>query len=1103
MATILWSEAGRMRHYIEKSLAFGQKKSSNYAQRWANAVITIMWSRFDAEERKLFDAETDPERRAVINQRDALSTLTGRNEMRCAAAHVYTDDTIGLVVGFERFVRLITCWYQVESMLNIRMAEPLKYHAGTSVEWCGNRILATIGADVIPPAKQQRALAGLTKLQTNRMTVEEADSLTGLLVHLAPFARDPSIMYNLHAPACRVRSRGPRARVNLTADEQLACSRWRAALVNHPAIFAIVVCQELDYVPDYTASTAWEMSSDAAKAGAIVPAVAGHMHGVTWSLPLSPDDVSGPRQISIPVLEFLAIVGNFKTFGPLIPTGVTLRVTSDSITSVDVCAAASAHTPQMQHLHRALLDDLHFQRLSPNALIAHIFGETNVISDAKSRGYEDVVTALCVALRTTYTDIDPSPEVARLLEELRDLGSIPYDHDGPDPSGNGERIGEASHPGPPDQPRPFFLERPGPPARPRVRTRDARLQPWPVPSAAASRSGPAPVLLFDASGRTIGSRSTFTPPLPVLSQPPRRPTLLTPATDECMAAARSDSILARLHDDQSAYALRPADPALLDILVRDVLHAIDDQVPPATLKKDKAHWRHWTAFMSAMGTSRLRPNPADDPHYDVERESFLQAAFVVWVYPRLIPRRRSDPAAKPQSARDCLTTVRRIHARRGVELPPAPLVSKVFKGIVKRYVREHGVDALLPDRKSPLQNDHVNAIRAIPDGTVIQGLPYVVDWSHIRFICFAALVNTLRQMGSRKADLISPSPEEFDLSRVSRSNLKFVIGGVTHSDPSPELLRSMSEGDLVLLKPGATKADAVGVLFGDRPVPLPFHAHDTLSAAAAIVQLELAAPVRGLDRKSTPAFTDTLELTCMSHDTADKMFNALATHALGRDVAGSISLHSGRSWKATAIWELTKSIDTVKATCRWASEQSAKIYTRMSLEEHAKLIDRAMSVTITPALASECERVCPLDIDDAIASLSAQLDRLEGLRGAQHNSDRTDPKSDPPQTSRAFRADVHPSHVPDPDGVEPDDDDGLPIDERPLADTAALGPGSPVAVPFKHHIHGERYFIGHITKIPAPRSSLSALVGFEEVDAPPTTYQVDYDRLFVPDFPVA
>ena len=58
-------------------------------------------------------------------------------------------------------------------------------------------------------------------------------------------------------------------------------------------------------------------------------------------------------------------------------------------------------------------------------------------------------------------------------------------------------------------------------------------------------------------------------------------------------------------------------------------------------------------------------------------------------------------------------------------------------------------------------------------------------------------------------------------------------------------------------------------------------------------------------------------------------------------------------------------------------------------------------------------------------------------------------------------------------------------------------------MPFKHHIHGERYYIGHITKIPAPRSSSTAIVGFGEVDSSPTKYQVDYDRLFVADFPVA
>ena len=57
-----------MKHYVERSLAFGQKKSSNYAQRWAYAVITLMWSRFDAEERVLFDAETDPARRAMLER---------------------------------------------------------------------------------------------------------------------------------------------------------------------------------------------------------------------------------------------------------------------------------------------------------------------------------------------------------------------------------------------------------------------------------------------------------------------------------------------------------------------------------------------------------------------------------------------------------------------------------------------------------------------------------------------------------------------------------------------------------------------------------------------------------------------------------------------------------------------------------------------------------------------------------------------------------------------------------------------------------------------------------------------------------------------------
>ena len=59
--------------------------------------------------------------------RDDLTRLTKRPQMRCAAVHVYTDDMMGQVIGFERFVRLIKCWYQVESVLNIRMADTFPF----------------------------------------------------------------------------------------------------------------------------------------------------------------------------------------------------------------------------------------------------------------------------------------------------------------------------------------------------------------------------------------------------------------------------------------------------------------------------------------------------------------------------------------------------------------------------------------------------------------------------------------------------------------------------------------------------------------------------------------------------------------------------------------------------------------------------------------------------------------------------------------------------------------------------------------------------------------------------------------------------------------
>ena len=234
----------------------------------------------------------------------------------------------------------------------------------------------------------------------------------------------------------------------------------------------LVAISELETGPtddEAASATLWEMSSDAAKDGTDRPAVAGYMHGASWAISLRPCGVVGSLQLSIPVLEFLAIVINFLVFSPRIPTGVRIVVMTDSLTSVGVLADGTAHAPLIQWLHTRLLADKHFVRLAPLALIRHGYGETNVMSDARSRGYDDLVVRLCAALRIRNVVVDAPDAALEVLDALRAdhyalLGVVdgkqPTDDDSSeptanstkrravDPIGGGVRIGEASNEGP-------------------------------------------------------------------------------------------------------------------------------------------------------------------------------------------------------------------------------------------------------------------------------------------------------------------------------------------------------------------------------------------------------------------------------------------------------------------------------------------------------------------------------------------------------------------------------------------------------------------------------------------------------------------------------
>ena len=139
-------------------------------------------------------------------------------------------------------------------------------------------------------------------------------------------------------------------------------------------------------------------------------------------------------------------------------------------------------------------------------------------------------------------------------------------------------------------------------------------------------------------------------------------------------------------------------------------------VPIQSLRRDNRRWAEWTLFCEeTVGTDVLRPDSAPIAHDadTLAREQFLLAAFVIWRYGRMLPRSNASPQAKPSSVRPYVDTVRNVHARRGITLAGAPVVSRVIKGLLKTYVRVHGTDALIPTRKEPITNGHCTAIYSV------------------------------------------------------------------------------------------------------------------------------------------------------------------------------------------------------------------------------------------------------------------------------------------------------------------------------------------------------------------------------------------------------
>ena len=138
----------------------------------------------------------------LTRSRREVTLRTGRSEERLYSCFIYTDGPVFQCVGFARFIRLLTCWHEVTTMVGLRMAIAEKRQAGSSVLWTGLRLHGTCGVASIPPPKRTRAIAKLKRVAAGgKMRLDDAQSLAGLLEHLLPWTGElRAAMYHFYYP---------------------------------------------------------------------------------------------------------------------------------------------------------------------------------------------------------------------------------------------------------------------------------------------------------------------------------------------------------------------------------------------------------------------------------------------------------------------------------------------------------------------------------------------------------------------------------------------------------------------------------------------------------------------------------------------------------------------------------------------------------------------------------------------------------------------------------------------------------------------------------------------------------------------------------------
>ena len=936
-----WQEVTLMQDPITKKpmwvaenvVSFGISPASNIAQRWADALMAIVLREFALRDSEWMESHKCSRTAEYVARRKELNVKGDTMQHALAVAPMYTDDSLPIIVGPDRVLRFIFVWHHVFSTARVMMSP--KKQLGVRVLWIGVSFVSCLGIAFISLAKRMKASNQIRYVLTGKATLEEYRSLLGLLEHFVGALRlRRSYMAGLWQPFSdgHLRQFGPQGLVKITEPIRSVLGQWLSTLASTCGTHAMYRGPPVSTVTYDTEVIT--LQGDAAGAEHGYPALGGFCAGYWWIYNLDPKTA---EFMHITEFELLAAGVNIMVFCSLVKGILVANPKARVLLLSDALAAVTstldiAKSQALQLTMRDIEELEAYKTLKHQLLVTHVYGEANVAADAASRGFVEVLEALCKQMGVKCVKL-PVPQVAIDFvqaavsrAQLRFLTAVEQQRQ---PGVNAATMYTSAgwyvkspirkfHPVSTSQSVPLSLKM----SELRTNTRTTL-------TISSKGHGAGGVKGAASAATEIQHIDTLLPEGQRQAEHHKQREL---SVGVIMSKQSIDAVRTALTKDESTFAIN----LNVESWFAELSDMLTSGIPTNTLSSENTAWDHWQRAMKQLSTPPWRSDV--QAHLGVDSVGF-QREIMVQALGLLIMYSQMRVGSKPQSAMVYLANVRRMHKRCFIPMGNhTHMIRQVLNGMMTRFTEMYGVEALIPSRKEPFTNQQVKSLVSVADGTLTT--LGIVDRKNLTWFSLFLIFHVAAQVGIRKDEAASPFSDVLPKRRPTRAWLKWYYQGQFYPYLDAVQLANLGEQDAAVLMLPPSKADQHGLKWSASPYFLPFRRDATICAARMFRDLELLFPVTIAQRSQFPLFARSNGLP-FTGTQLDEAIQAVMAVTMTPEQRKCHSFHSFRIYLCACLYRANASTERIQRMLRWKAPESIGVYAREDLQVTAQWLDSA------------------------------------------------------------------------------------------------------------------------------------------------------------------